>query len=191
MRRALTRRAFLAGIVGSGAVAVPLAGTHAAASTSVHWLYWLNPDWGTGNAACVPNKGQAECRGCYACVKHYQNKLFASAADAEAGRAHPGCNCLVEAAFTVDPGTYTQLFPAGTAAVDRRTPGVNELLAGSSAAPASTSDAVSGTTGNADVALAFTGSALGPLVVAGAGAVAAGVVMKRMAQREDRPAPEG
>lgn len=157
------------------------------------WVYWLNPHWGDGDPSCVPNQGQATCGGCYACVSHYQNKLFATSAAADAGRAHTGCKCLVEAAFTVDAATYAALFADGNASVDRRTPGVNEILAGSTSAPSPTTDPATGTATASDPppgdgVLAFTGSAIGPLAAIGAGAVAVGAVMQRLARRNEQPA---
>jgi hypothetical protein len=173
---------FLGSVVGVGALAAPLAASNAAAAPT-STLYWLNPDWDAGDAACAPNQGQSTCGGCYACTAHYENKLFASTAAADAGRAHPRCKCLVQEAFTVDPGTYNQLFVLGES-VDRRTPGVNELLAQSTAPPVSTAPG-SGATSAASTSsgsLAFTGAPLLPLAVVGAGAVAIGAVMLRGAR---------
>ncbi len=180
----LSRRAFLGSVLGAGALAVPLAAASpAAASTST--LYLLNPDWGAGNPTCVPNHGQVGCGGCYACVAHYHNKLFATAAAAEAGRAHPRCRCLVQEAFAVDPGTYDELFVNG-ASVDRRTAGVNALLARSTAAPVSApADVVNASSGS----LAFTGSPLLPLAATGAGAVAIGAVMLRGSRAKPAAVP--
>ena len=187
---AMSRRMFLGSVLGASALAVPLAG-RAAASTAT--LYWLDPDWGAGDPSCVPNQGQATCGGCSACVSHYQNKLFASAAAAEAGRAHPGCKCLVEKAFAVDQPTYDRLFGGGNTSVDRRTPGINEILAGSTAAPApqgATPIPVvvdpGGSTSSGTLPL--TGAAAGPLAAVGAGAVAIGALLRRAGrEREDTP----
>jgi hypothetical protein len=185
----LSRRAFLGSVLGAGAVAIPLAAASpAAASTST--LYLLNPDWGAGNPTCVPNHGQIGCGGCYACVAHYHNKLFASAAAADAGRAHPRCKCLVQEAFTVDPGTYDELFVNGTS-VDRRTAGVNALLAQSTAAPVSAAaDGTAGVVSASSGSLAFTGAPLLPLAAAGAGAVALGAVMLRSSRARPADVPE-
>lgn len=186
MTRGVSRRAFLGSVVGAGALAIPLAASNAAAAPT-STLYWLNPDRGAGDAACVPNQGQSTCGGCFACAAHYHNKLFASAAAADAERAHPRCACLVQEAFTVDPGTYNQLFVLGES-VDRRTPGVNELLAQSTAPPVSTAPSSGAGAGGTTTAsttsgsLAFTGAPLLPLAVAGAGAVALGAAMLRAAR---------
>jgi hypothetical protein len=188
MTTGVSRRAFLGSVVGVGALAVPLAASNAAAAPT-STVYWLDPDWGAGDPTCVPNHGQVGCGGCYACVAHYQNKLFASAAAADAGRAHPRCKCLVREGFTVDPGTYEQLFVDGDT-VDRRTPGVNTLLAQSTTPPvAATPSSSTATAGTATGALAFTGAPLLPLAAAGAGAVAVGALMLRGARaREATPA---
>lgn len=172
MKPPVSRRAFLGGAVGGLALAGPLASRAGAATTST--VYWLDPDWGNGDPGCVPNRGQSACGGCYACVSHYQNKLFATAAAADAGRAHPRCKCKVMAAFTVDDATYAALFATAESA-DRRTPGVSELLAGSTTAPAAS--AVPADPGSAGLAL--TGAPVLALAAAGAGAAAAGVVMLR------------
>jgi hypothetical protein len=189
MAKGVSRRVFLGSVVGAGALAVPVAASNAAAAPT-STLYWLNPDWGARDPACLPNQAQDTCGGCYACAAHYRNKLFASAAAADAGRAHPRCKCLVQEALTVDPGTYDQLFVLG-GSVDRRTPGVNELLARSTTPPGSTAPssgvAAEGATtanGSAGGSLAFTGAPLLPLAVAGAGVVAIGAVMLRVARAQ-------
>jgi hypothetical protein len=166
MQPSVTRRAFLGTVVGAGILAFPLAER---ASAAPNTLYQLSADWGAGDASCVPNRGQAGCGGCYACVSHARNKIFATAAAADNGRSHPRCKCVVLALETVDAATYQQLFAAGASA-DRRTPGVNALLAARSApAPAPALHAP----------LAFTGASLLPLALGGAGAVAVGAAFWR------------
>jgi hypothetical protein len=177
----VSRRAFLGGVFGGVALVGPLASGAGAASTNT--VYWLNPSWGDGDPGCVPNVGQSTCGGCYACVSHYQNKVFASAAAADAHRAHPRCKCKVEAAFTVDDETYAALFGSSDSA-DRRTPGVAEILAGSTIAPAPAATGVSADAGSGGLAL--TGAPVLALAAAGAGAAAAGVVMLRSSR--ERPA---
>jgi hypothetical protein len=167
MEQSLSRRAFFAAMVGAGTLAVPLAGSARAATIT---LYRLNSDWGHGDPNCVPNRGQSTCGGCYACVNHSRNKLFATAAAADAGRAHPGCKCLVEAECAIDSATYDQLFAAGPS-VDRRTPGVNELV--------DCSVPTVSPTGTSSGTLALTGLPAVPLAVVGAGAVAVGAVLLR------------
>lgn len=72
------------------------------------------------------------CRGCHACRRHADNKLFRSAHAARVGRAHPHCNCAVVRAGSLAPATWRALFVRrdGTrrASVDRRTPKVQRLL---------------------------------------------------------------
>jgi hypothetical protein len=62
------------------------------------------------------------CSGCAACLAHAANKLFASAAAAADGRAHPQCKCAVAQLDLVDPSVYNALFVAGgqRGSVDRR-----------------------------------------------------------------------
>jgi hypothetical protein len=66
---------------------------------------------------------------CNACEKHAANKLFASREAVV--RAHPKCNCQVEA-LSLPRGTWLALFqPAGlpaTGAVDKRDPRVQQIL---------------------------------------------------------------
>lgn len=129
----LNRRAFIGALVGAGALAVPLARSVSAAA-SVQAVYRLNPNWGAGDAACLVNPGGSSCSGCSACVNHANNKLFATAAAADTGRAHPGCKCRVETACNVDSTTYDQLFN-GASSVDLRTPGVSARFVCAPTAP--------------------------------------------------------
>lgn len=161
----VTRRAFLGTVVGAGVLAFPLAESASAATNTV---YRLSADWGAGDSSCVPNRGQSGCGGCYACINHARSKVFASVAAADNGRAHPRCKCVVLPLESVDAATFEQLFAAGASA-DRRTPGVNGLLARSAftATPAP------------HATLAFTGASLMPLALGGAGAVAFGAALWR------------
>jgi hypothetical protein len=67
---------------------------------------------------------------CHACEKHAANKLFAS--KAAVVRAHPGCNCQVDA-LSLPRAVWAALFrPPGqpaTPAVDQRDPRVQQILA--------------------------------------------------------------
>jgi hypothetical protein len=65
---------------------------------------------------------------CNACLSHAANKLFATLADAEAGRAHPNCRCVAVAGMSISQSQFDQLFVAGPVA-DRRTPSTGALLA--------------------------------------------------------------
>jgi hypothetical protein len=111
------------GFLGSGLVAA--AGTlggfavqAAAAETRQVWA--LDPTGGTGAAVC-----------CSACVSHAANKLFASAAVADLGRAHPHCNCAVIPFARLDRGIYDSLFSdgGGRDSVDLRHQWVQAVLA--------------------------------------------------------------
>jgi hypothetical protein len=47
---------------------------------------------------------------CKACHSHAANRLFATHAAADQGRAHPGCNCKVVRSSVVDPVQWKALF---------------------------------------------------------------------------------
>ncbi len=121
-RRTLLRHA----VVASGALLAP-AGFATAAEA------WRVPSkrrvmWGLSAAA----EHGASCGGCRACTAHAHNKLFASAAAADRGRAHPGCGCTVVRAGSIPVTTWRALFVRSDgsrrASVDRRTPRVRRLL---------------------------------------------------------------
>lgn len=126
--RSLSRRGFL----GFGLVA--LAGATAWVAPDA-WasppaeLWGLDPEWGAEGCSCG---------GCGACRSHAANKLFASAAAANAGRAHVYCRCLVVPLGTIDRDVYDQLFLAGGGrpSVDRREQWVRSVLARASHVPA-------------------------------------------------------
>jgi hypothetical protein len=114
MAPTLSRRAFLvrSSAVTAGVVAASLtfaAPAMADPATSTAWV--LHPTGG--------------CR-CAACRSHAANRIFASAVDASAGRAHPGCRC-VPAAIEIGTATRHDFF-SGTNVVDRRHPGVDAIL---------------------------------------------------------------
>lgn len=165
MQQHLNRRAFLGTVLGAAALAVPLSERASAATGTV---YRLSADWGAGHVHCVPNRGQSGCGGCYACVRHARNKVFATAAAADAGRAHARCKCVVLPFETVDAATFQQLF-AASASADRRTPGINDLLARSTSVPVPILRSP----------LAFTGASLMPLALGDAGAVTVGAALWR------------
>ncbi len=72
------------------------------------------------------------CKACSACKRHGHNKLFASAAAAEDGRAHKGCRCRVRRTRSVSTARRVKLFDADGKAdrtvVDRRWPWVAKAL---------------------------------------------------------------
>jgi hypothetical protein len=71
---------------------------------------------------------------------HAESKLFASAADADTGRAHTFCKCLVVPLVLLDDGRYKALFVDGgaRASVDRRSQWVQAVLAQGSPVPGPT-----------------------------------------------------
>ncbi len=96
------RRRFIvagAGMVGGLLVAHPVLANEVGSGYPV---WGLDPFWGQGLEGCPPPQGASihNCEACHACHKHSQNKLFPTAEDANANRAHFGCKCLV-----VDLGT--------------------------------------------------------------------------------------
>ncbi len=47
---------------------------------------------------------------CRACHHHAANRLFATSAAADQGRAHPGCRCAIVRSTAVDPVQWQALF---------------------------------------------------------------------------------
>ena len=118
---ALDRRHFLALLAASGTLAIGARGLRAlgAAASDPPSLVWrLDSHWGypTGH-------GQKTHCQCNACVHHASNKVFATRADADAGRAHTNCVCQPRA-VQIDATKFNTLFPSGSGSVDLRTPGV-------------------------------------------------------------------
>ena len=125
-----SRRRFL----GAGALAVGsavLIGPHVARAASSATVYGLDPDGGSDGCGCSA---------CGACRSHAANKLFASAADAAAGRAHAHCRCQVVGRGAVEGAIYDALFVdgGGRSSVDLRHGWVQSVLAASSSPPAMT-----------------------------------------------------
>lgn len=121
--RTLTRVGFL----GSGLVAAAgaLGGYAAQASAAESLQVWgLDPYRGGDPGTCG-------CASCAACVAHAANKLFASAAAADAGRAHLHCRCLVAPLERVPESVYSELFSeaGGRSSVDRRHQWVQAVFA--------------------------------------------------------------
>lgn len=114
----LTRRTALAAAAASASGLV-LAGRADAADLVTTWS--LDPT--IGGTCLSPG-----CSVCNACLAHGANKLFASQADAEAGRAHPGCRCTAVTGISVTQTVFDQLFSLAASA-DRRTPSIAALLA--------------------------------------------------------------
>lgn len=114
----LTRRAVVAGAAASVGGLLLAPAVDAAGNVPT---YALDPTIG---GTCV----SPGCSVCNACLAHGANKLFATLAAAEAGRAHPGCRCTAVTGISVTQTVFDQLFAAGTVA-DRRTPSIGALLA--------------------------------------------------------------
>jgi hypothetical protein len=120
----ISRKRFLFGaatLTGGAVTGAVFAGEAKAADLPV---YVLDPEWGTGNACC---------HGCRACHLHASNTLFATAADADLYRAHPGCKCVVSQGPVLPHDTWLALFGLPNAVarplVDRRTQWVADVLA--------------------------------------------------------------
>jgi hypothetical protein len=125
------RRGFLALLAATGAAAVGgRAITAWAAPGAGHSPLWrLDSHWGYPSG---PSQ-RTHCQ-CNACVHHARNKMFASRADAEDGRAHAHCACQPRA-VQIDPARFGALFPDGRGSVDLRDDGVAAAYAGALASP--------------------------------------------------------
>jgi hypothetical protein len=119
--RQLTRVGFLgSGLVAAAGAFGGYAAQAAAAESAQVW--GLDPSWG--------EPGACGCAACASCLSHAANKLFASAAAADAGRAHPYCKCLVAPLVRLDEDVYRSLFVngGGRDSVDRRYQWVQAVL---------------------------------------------------------------
>ena len=116
----VNRRGFLGLLAASGTLAISAGALKAwsapAAPPSLVWR--LDAHWGFPTG---PSQ-KTHCQ-CNACVHHARNKVFATRADADAGRAHAHCVCQPRA-VQIDATKYSTLFPNGTGSVDLRTAGV-------------------------------------------------------------------
>jgi hypothetical protein len=127
----ITRRGFLGrSAAAAGALAAAVFPRGARAAQSPVPVYRLDPEWGSCG---LPEESKPlSCHACAACHGHAHNKLFASAAAADANRAHLHCKCLVEPAGTLPYGTWAALFgnprDPGRVEVDRRHPKVAAIL---------------------------------------------------------------
>lgn len=114
------------GFLGSGLVAAAGAlGGYAAQATAAEsvQVWGLDASWSGDPGACG-------CAACASCLSHAANKLFANAAGADAGRAHPFCKCRVVPLVRFDEGVYNSLFTdgGGRDSVDRRYQWVQAVL---------------------------------------------------------------
>ena len=123
---ALSRRQLVGAGLAAGTAAFLGVPTAAAAATVDVW--GLDPDG--GHQGCG-------CSACAACRAHASNKIFASAADADAGRAHPRCKCAVTQLASVESYVYDALFVDGgqRVSVDRRWQWVQAALASTPPVP--------------------------------------------------------
>jgi hypothetical protein len=112
----IDRRGFLALLGATGAIALSgRALTAWSAAEPNHSLVWrLDSHWGYP----AGKQGRTHCQ-CNACVQHARNKVFASQADAEDGRAHAHCGCRPRA-VQIDATKFSSLFPDGGGSVDLR-----------------------------------------------------------------------
>ncbi|MCX6522181.1 MAG: hypothetical protein NTZ21_16100 [Actinobacteria bacterium] len=109
-------------VIGAGGAAL-LGLTWANAAEAADTVQTFSFDPTVGGTCVSPG-----CSVCNACLAHAANKLFATEAAAQAGRAHPGCRCAVVPGMAVAQTVFDQLFVAGSMA-DRRTPAIGALLA--------------------------------------------------------------
>jgi hypothetical protein len=112
--RTFSRVRFLGAGLASAVGGLGAYALQAAAAETVQ-VWGLATSGGSDRAGC-------DCSACAACIAHAANKLFSSAAAADAGRAHPHCKCVVVSLGRIDEGIYRSLFVAGGGrdSVDRR-----------------------------------------------------------------------
>ena len=112
----LSRHRFLVGVVASTATLVITRPVGAIAPPAPHPVYRFDPLWGLGTNGCPEDADIAtapgNCKGCGACARHAENKIFATRELAEAGRAHPHCKCLVQET-AIPYGLWFRLFGRG------------------------------------------------------------------------------
>ena len=134
LSRPFSRRQLLASGLTAGVAALVGAPFAGAAATVAVW----GLDAGAGRDGCG-------CSGCAACRAHASSKIFASAADADAGRAHPRCKCAVVQLDSVESSVFASLFADGGArtSVDRRWQWVQAALGSPSPVVAPPPDVVS------------------------------------------------
>jgi hypothetical protein len=109
-------------VAAAGAFGAQVARASAFATVQV---WGLDPNWDGGDPT------SCGCGACASCRSHASNKWFASAAAADAGRAHPFCKCGVIPLLEVDESIYGALFldGGGHASVDLRHQWVQAVLA--------------------------------------------------------------
>ncbi len=122
-----TRRAFLATVATAATAigfhrATQTSGAFAATPTSSSLVWRLDSHWGYPTGT----RKRTHCK-CNACVHHATNKVFATQADAEAGRIHPHCECQIRA-VQFNAAGYDDLF-LGKPSADLRRAGVADIYA--------------------------------------------------------------
>jgi hypothetical protein len=128
-----------------------LVGAPLARATSTVSVWGLDPDGGHDSCGCSA---------CAACRAHALNKIFASAADADRGRAHPHCRCVVAQLSVVEPHVFEALFVSGgrRSSVDRRWQWVQAALASAPPVPTPQSASSQPTANDAAMPETVTGS---------------------------------
>lgn len=169
----LDRRSFfrVGAVAGGAALALatigPIRSAGAADSDTTVWR--LDAEWGYP----VGPNGKLRCV-CNACHRHAANKIFASEADAGAGRIHICCLCQ-PVSFTVPGVVAAGFFDAGVVSVDRRWASVAAILSSTDAVGV---DPSSGS-------LPTTGVSLGESIGVGAGALGLGALLLALRNRQD------
>jgi hypothetical protein len=86
-------------------------------------LFWVGSAQAATAGVSYRLKTGAQCS-CKACHHHAANRLFATRAAADHGRAHPGCRCTIVRSRAVDATQWQALFGHARrprhVAVDRR-----------------------------------------------------------------------
>ena len=128
---AIDRRGFLALLAASGTLALGSRVLSAwGAPTDPPSLVWrLDSHWGYPTGP----RSKTHCQ-CNACVQHARNKVFATRADAVAGRAHANCVCEPRA-VQINAARFNTLFPGGSGSVDLRHAGVTSAYQSALADP--------------------------------------------------------
>ena len=114
--RQITRHRFLVGVAASTAALIVTRPVSAISPPAPHAVYRMDPLWGIGTNGCPEGADAtntpANCRGCGACARHAENKIFVSREAAETTRAHPHCKCLVTE-VRIPYGLWFRLFGRG------------------------------------------------------------------------------
>jgi hypothetical protein len=96
--------ALVAAIAGLGGLAAPGWAKKKHLRTHVFWR--LDPHYGP----CQKHPRGKGCSACNACIKHAQNKRFATRHAANTHRAHKHCNCRIVQSGRISRSAYVDLF---------------------------------------------------------------------------------